>query len=118
MGGTLAYLSPERCHDLYRLAFRHDVTFSRTARALSVLAHEAWHLRGIRDEGRTECYALQSGVTLGERLGLSSATAARMMRAQLVENSTLIGGESEYRIPAACHDGGALDLSPGRTSFP
>jgi hypothetical protein len=118
VGGTLAYLTPERCYDLYRLAFRDDVTFSRTARALAVLAHESWHLRGVRNEGRTECYALQSGVALGERLGLSADTAGRMMRAQLVENSLRLGGDREYRIPVECREGGSLDLSPGRTSFP
>jgi hypothetical protein len=118
VGGTLAYLTPERCYDLYRLAFRHDVEFSRTARALAVLAHESWHLRGVGKESRTECYALQSGVELGERFGLSAHTAGRMMRQQLVENSLLIGGASEYRIAPECREGGSLDLAPERTSFP
>jgi len=118
VGGRLAYLTPERCYDLYRLAFRHEVVFSRTARALAVLAHESWHLRGVSNESRTECYALQSGVELGERLGLSAHTAGRMMRAQLVENSLLIGGDSEYRISPDCREGGSLDLAPERTSFP
>ena len=86
VGGDRAYLTPERCYDLYRLAFEGEVTSSQTARAISVLAHEAWHLRGVRDEGTTECYALQSGVELGQRLGLSEDTARQMMRQQLVEN--------------------------------
>src|SRR5512145_2733164 len=42
VGGELAILTPEICHDLYRLAFAGDVTGSRTGRALAVLAHEAW----------------------------------------------------------------------------
>ncbi|MDH5281695.1 MAG: hypothetical protein OEW52_11185, partial [Thermoleophilia bacterium] len=49
VGGDRAYLTPERCHDLYRLAFDGEVTSSQTARALAVLAHEAWHLRGVSD---------------------------------------------------------------------
>ena len=118
VGGSLAYLTPERCFDLYRLAFRDEVTFSRTGRALAVLAHESWHLRGVRSESRTECYALQSGVRLGERLGLSSKTAGRMMREQLVENSLRVGGSAEYRVAPGCREGGSLDLSPGRTTFP
>ena len=118
VGGTLAYLTPERCYDLYRLAFRGDITSSRTALAIAVLAHEAWHLRGVRDEGLTECYALQSGVELGKRLGLSEGTARQMMRQQLTENA-LRGVESaEYRVPAACRDGGRLDLDPDGTRFP
>ena len=65
LGGDLAILTPEICHDLYRLAFDGEVTGSRTGRAIAVLAHESWHLRGVGDEATTECYALQSGVALG-----------------------------------------------------
>jgi hypothetical protein len=118
VGGRLAYLTPERCHHLYRLAFKREVTFSQTARSLAVLAHEAWHLRGLRDEATTECYALQSGVELGQRLGLSERTARQMMRQQLVENTLRAGTTSEYRVPPECRDGDRLDLRPGNTAFP
>jgi hypothetical protein len=118
VGGDLAYLTPERCHDLYRLAFEGEVTASQTARALVVLAHEAWHLRGVRDEGTTECYALQSAVALGQRLGLSEETARRLMRQQLVENAGRGGTGAEYVVPPECRDGGALDLDPEGTAFP
>ena len=100
VGGSLAYLTPERCDDLYRLAFRDDVRFSQTARSLAVLAHEAWHLRGVRDEGTTECYAFQSGVELGRRLGLSEGTARQMMRQQLVENDLRLGASAAVPRPA------------------
>ena len=100
VGGDRAYLTPERCYDLYRLAFEGEVTSSQTARAISVLAHEAWHLRGVRDEGTTECYALQSGVELGRRLGLSEDRARQMMRQQLVENQTRGAGELRVRRPS------------------
>lgn len=118
VGGDLAYLTPERCYDLYRLAFEGEVTWSRTARALAVLAHEAWHLRGVGDEGTAECYALQSGVELGRRLGLSQGTAERMMRQQLAENSLRGAGTAQYVVPPECRDGGRLDLDASRTSFP
>lgn len=118
VGGDRAYLTPERCHDLYRLAFEGEVTSSQTARALAVLAHEAWHLRGVRDEGTTECYALQSGVELGERLGLSEDTARRMMRQQLAENTLHARGTPEYLLPADCRNGERLDLDPGDAQFP
>jgi hypothetical protein len=118
VGGTLAYLTPDRCLALYRLAFEGKVDSSRTGLAITVLAHEAWHLRGVADEGTTECYALQSGVELGERLGLSEKTAERMMRAQRVE-STLRGRQNPvYALPSACRDGGTLDLAPDREGFP
>lgn len=118
VGGNLAYLTPERCLDLYRLAFKHDVNSSQTARALAVLAHEAWHLRGERDEGTTECYALQTGVELGQRLGLSEHTARQMMRQQLAENALHGGSSPEYLVPPGCRDGGGLDLHPDSPRFP
>jgi hypothetical protein len=118
VGGRLAYLTPEICHDLYALAFDGEITFSRTARAIAVLAHEAWHLRGERDEGVTECYAYQSGVDLGRRLGLREETARRMMQSQLAENALRGRGDVEYLVPGDCRDGGALDLDPSSSDFP
>jgi hypothetical protein len=116
--GDRAYLTPERCHDLYRLAFEGEVTSSQTARAIAVLAHEAWHLEGVEDEGTTECYALQSGVELGVRLGLSEDTARQMMAQQLVENRLRGPGSLEYLVPPECRDGGPLDLNPDAGAFP
>ena len=118
VGGQLAYLTPERCYDLYRLAFEGKVAFSQTGRAMAVLAHEAWHLNGVRDEGKTECYALQSGIEIGRRLGLSEATARQMMRQQLAENALRTGASAEYRVPPGCRNGGSLDLEPAASQFP
>lgn len=118
VGGDLTYLTPERCLDLYRLAFEGQVRGSQTGRALAVLAHEAWHLQGVRDEGTTECYALQSGVGLGQRLGLSEEEARQLMRQQLAENAGRGVGTVEYRVPSECRDGGPLDLDPGSSRFP
>jgi hypothetical protein len=118
VGGDLAYLTPERCLDLYRLAFKGEVRSSRTGRAIAVLAHESWHLRGLADEGATECYAFQSGVELGRRLGLSADHARQLMTQQLVENTGRTGSSLEYRVPSECRDGGRLDLNPGDERFP
>ena len=118
VGGERAYLTPEICLDLYRLAFKDEVRGSQTARAVAVLAHETWHLRGVGDEGTTECYALQSGVDIGRRLGLSEETAHQLMRQQLAENALRTGGSIEYRVPPDCRDGGRLDLDTGSTRFP
>ena len=118
VGGDLSYLTPERCLDLYRLAFEDEVRGSQTGRALAVLGHETWHLRGVRDEGTTECYGLQSGVELGRRLGLSEDTARQLMRQQLAENAGRSGATAEYLVPPECRDGGRLDLDPGDSSFP
>jgi hypothetical protein len=118
VGGNLAYLTPERCLDLYRLAFKDEVRSSQTGRALAVLAHEAWHLRGVSEEATTECYALQSGVELGQRLGLSEDAARRLMRQQLAENALRARGSPAYLVGADCRDGGALDLHPDAAPFP
>ena len=118
VGGDLAILTPEICLDLYRLAFDGEVTGSRTGRAVAVLAHEAWHLRGEADESTTECYALQSGVTLGRRLGLDEDDARRLMRQQLVENELRGVGTLEYRLTSECRNGGDLDLDPASDRFP
>ena len=119
VGGRNAYLTPDICYRLYRLAFKDDEgAFSQTARAIAVLAHEAWHLRGETDEGVTNCYAFQSGVELGRRLGLSEGTAARMMRQQLADNATFAQSAPEYLVPRDCRNGGSLDLEPDRSAFP
>ena len=118
VGGDLAILTPEICHDLYRLTFENETTGSRTGRAIAVLAHEAWHLRGVGDEGTTECYALQSGVELGRRLGLSEDTARQLMRQQLTENALRGAGSLDYRVTSECSDGERLDLNEGDESFP
>jgi hypothetical protein len=116
VGGRLAYLAPDRCFELYRLAF-DDETTAATGRAIAVLAHEAWHLRGVRDEGETQCYALQSGVELGQRLGLDEDDAHRLMRRELAANAGR-GTSLEYVAGPECRDGGALDLDAESAAFP
>ena len=119
VGGTNALLTPAICLRLHGLATAGDEgSFSQTARAIAVLAHEAWHLQGVRDEGVTNCYAFQSGVEVGRRLGLSRGTAARMMRQQLSENAIQARGAPGYLVPAECRDGGELDLDASTGRFP
>ena len=117
---ALAYLDPAVCMTLYRLTFERKVDpRDAAAFAITVLAHEATHLRGVRNEAETECYALQEGVLLGARLGLGTETAAALMRAQRDrDRSDESVARLDYRLPAACRDGGALDLSPGDSGFP
>lgn len=116
----LAYLEPSVCRSLYRVAFedrlgsRDDAAF-----AIAVLAHEATHLRGVRNEAETECYALQEGVELGRRLGLDADTARALMRAQrdrVLSDASI--ARLDYRLPAGCRNGGSLDLRPNDPDFP
>ena len=116
----LAYLEPTVCRSLYRVAFEHRVgNRDDVAFALTVLAHEATHLRGVRNEAETECYALQEGVGLGERLGLDRTTAQALVRAQLDRDlSDQTVQRVDYRLPPGCSNGGSLDLRPDDPSFP
>jgi hypothetical protein len=103
VGGRQAYLTPEICDTLYQLAFKDRVqSFTRTARAIAVLSHEAQHLRGVRDEGLANCYGFQSGVEIGVHLGLSENRARAMMREQLAANPSDSRSNPQYRVPSTC----------------
>ena len=119
VGGEQAYLTPAICNTLYQLAVKHRAqSFSRTARAIAVLGHESWHLRGVRDEGLANCYGYQSGVEIGRHLGLSESRARAMMREQLATNASDSGPNSQYLVPPTCRNGGAADLRPSVSAFP
>jgi hypothetical protein len=119
VGGMQAYLTPGICYTLYRLAEHGRVdSFSGTARAIAVLAHESWHLRGVADEGVANCYAFQSGVRIGKELGLSAGEAAAMMRQQLADNAVSAEGDTRYLVPSGCKNGGRYDLNPTSARFP
>jgi hypothetical protein len=119
VGGDRAYITPGICDTLYQLAFKHRVhSFSRTARAVAVLAHESWHLHGVSDEGLANCYGFQSGVSIGVHLGLSEKTARAMMREQLATNASDAASDPRYLVPSGCRDGGSEDLRPAQRGFP
>lgn len=119
VGGSQAYLTPSICNTLYQVAFKHRVqSFPRAGRAIAVLAHEAWHLRGVSNEGLANCYGFQSGVRIGVDLGLSERTARAMMREQLATNASDARGNAQYLVPAGCDDGGRYDLAPRDSGFP
>lgn len=86
--------------------------------ALSVLAHEAFHLRGIRDEATTECYAMQWTPRVAERFGATPDDARALT---LYLNDFVYPARQrstpEYWSPE-CRSGGALDLSPGDGIWP
>jgi hypothetical protein len=103
VGGDQAFLTPSICNTLYQLAVKHRVqSFSQTGRAIAVLAHEAWHLRGEANEGLANCYGFRSGVQIGQNLGLSKSKARAMMEEQLATNASDSGPNSQYRVPSDC----------------
>jgi hypothetical protein len=119
VGGRDAWLTPGICFQLYRVIDHHDTrSFTPAGRAIAVLAHESWHLRGVSSEGLANCYAFQSGVDIGTRLGLSESRARALMRQQLGDNASDSESDARYLVPAGCSDGGQYDLNPGSSQFP
>jgi hypothetical protein len=86
-----------------------------TVMAVDVLSHESWHLRGVIDEGETECRSLQTMAWTAQQLGASAEQGRAMALAQY---------EGMYReMPSqyqsgGCAEGGALDMRPDDTHFP
>jgi hypothetical protein len=85
------------------------------AAALHVLAHESFHLAGIRNEAEADCYGLQRTAFVAEQLGADPAEARRLAKLALVQRART--APPEYRSPQ-CFDGGALDLDPGSSVWP
>jgi hypothetical protein len=119
VGGTEAWVTPSICFRLYRVLDHRDSSlYGQTGRAIAVLAHESWHLHGVIGEGLANCYAFQSGVEVGTKLGLSTSRAYALMRSQLADNATDSAGSPAYVVPAGCRDGGPYDLHPHSSRFP
>ncbi len=87
----------------------------KVAYALAVLAHEAWHLRGITNEAQAECYALQTAALVAERFGAPRDQAQMLALWNFKEPYPNL--PSNYRSHG-CVDGGALDLTPGDGVWP
>ncbi len=87
----------------------------KVAWAAHTLAHEAFHLRGLEDEGVTECYALQNTAFVAERLGVAAEQAEKLQTWLFVKGYP--NEPMEYHS-SGCYDGGPLDLRPEQTEFP
>jgi hypothetical protein len=87
----------------------------QVARALHVLAHESFHLAGVRGEAEADCFALQRVAFVASELGASSPEAHRL--AAIARADRAVTAPPDYRSPA-CFDGGALDLDPASPTWP
>ena len=87
----------------------------RLAWAASALAHESYHLRGVRDEAAAECYGLQATALAAERLGAPAAYAERLGTYTFWNVRPPV--DYGYFSPE-CRDGGALDLHPTSSDWP
>jgi hypothetical protein len=118
VGGSRAWLTPQICYQLYLIRHDRRAHGPASGHAIAVLAHEAWHLHGETSEALANCYAYQSGVEVGEALGLSLSTARQLMREQLADNPSDYADAPQYVVPAGCARGGSLDLHLDGSHFP
>ena len=79
------------------------------------LAHESWHLRGIANEARTQCYAVQTTETVARQLGVPPADARAIAARVALDDAR--APEGEYHS-AQCRPGGAYDLRPDTPDWP
>jgi hypothetical protein len=88
------------------------------AMALATVAHESYHLLGYRDEGRVECYGMQSIWFVANRLGASIAESQAIGSLY----ATQMYPQRRTKTPAywspECRDGGKLDLRPRLAGWP
>jgi len=88
----------------------------RTVYAVVVLSHESQHLRGIRSESETQCYALQTTALVAERLGSPPDEAKAVAAHYLAVDQPRM--PEDYSLPDGCVDGGSLDLNPQSSGWP
>ena len=113
------HLDPTACGGLVDLAYRglrpqQGRAFVRIALGVDTLAHESMHRRGFRDEAVTECYAVQLVYKTAKALGASSTYAALLSR----QAWAAYPAHPAAYLSAECRNGGKLDLSPKRSTWP
>ncbi len=86
-----------------------------SVKAVHTLAHEAWHLRGIKDERITTCYAMQTTAWTALQLG-ADAQQARGIAVYFVRE--LYPKLSQSYQVGDCRDGGRYDLNRGSAAWP
>jgi hypothetical protein len=87
---------------------------SETVYALLIVAHEAYHTAGVRDEAVANCFAIQAMGWAASALGASLEEAERVALA-------MAALEPQQRGPYGtgnCRRGSALDLHPETVAFP
>jgi hypothetical protein len=127
--GREALLAPPVCSALRRLWAGHRPSLACTelgqgqcgqdvlelAWAASALAHESYHLAGIRNEAVAECYGLQSTALVARQLHAPPEYAERLATYTFWNVRPPV--DYGYFSPE-CRDGGTLDLHPLSDSWP
>lgn len=82
---------------------------AKVSKALHVLVHESWHLAGVQDEAKADCYAFQRVEFAALQLGAEPLRAEALAHRAYVDRQET--APADYRS-YECRDNGALDLSP------
>ena len=98
LGKHLIQLSPFVCGILAQVLKRSANEPLHTAGAVTVLAHEAAHLSGIRAENQAECHAIATDVRAARLLGISPSAAAELPH--IYRGSLYPYHDAQYRTPA------------------
>jgi hypothetical protein len=112
--GDRAGLDRPICTSFARLKDGKPVSLDDGSLAVEALAHEAYHLAGVRDEAATQCYALQAMRFVAERLGVPGDVGDAYVAAAVVRYPRLPDAYRSYE----CREGGNLDLHPETGVFP
>jgi hypothetical protein len=83
--------------------------------SLNTLAHESYHLAGVRNEAQTECYALQAIDFVARSLGATAAQAGALATYSFDQLPRRM--PPEYSSPE-CRNGGRFDLLPDSAVWP
>jgi hypothetical protein len=125
--GDKASLSASTCRGLERVWRGDQESFAcllgggcdentlRAVYGVVTLAHESWHLRGVADEAKTQCYAIQTVEYVALRLGVAPRDS-RMIALRVAADDAA-SPTGEYHS-AECGPGGAFDLHPGTPDWP
>jgi hypothetical protein len=103
--GDSMELNAETCSALENV----DGDEGKVAKALHVLMHESWHLTGIRDEAKADCYGFQRVEFAALQLGANPLQAEALAQRAYVDRQET--APLEYRS-YECRDNGGYDLSP------
>lgn len=102
----------------WTLASGFDGACERSARgdveAITTLAHESMHLRGVVNEAQAQCEAVQADAWTAVQLGSTEAQGAAVAQLALALQPAL---PTEYQS-GECRAGGSLDLAPRTAAFP
>lgn len=99
-------IRPDICRRLQRIRDDGGGGAGAEASATEVLAHESFHLRGVKDEAAAECYAIQFIPEVARELGATPANARTL-------HALALGAYPHHPpnyLSPECRPGGRLDL--------